>query len=119
MNLTFFVGPQLIGTIMLLAGLVMKYYPPKNINGLYGYRTPRSMANQRNWDEANKYSAVLMIKLGAAGIALGVLLLLLLPAAIMPLISAGATLISLIAIVATLLVATERHLKNLSGADAL
>ena len=104
---------------MLLAGLLMKYYPPKSINGLYGYRTARSMENQRNWDEGNKFSAILMIKLGAAAIVLGVLLLLLLPSAIMPPVSAGATLISLIAIVVILLVGTERHLKNLPVTDEL
>lgn len=42
----------------------MLRFPPKKINGLYGYRTSNSMMNQRNWDFAQIYSAKEMIKLG-------------------------------------------------------
>jgi len=118
MDATLFVGPQVAGVVILLAGLAMKYYPPKTINGMYGYRTPRSMLNQRNWDEGNKYAANLMIKLSAAAIVVGVLLVLFLPAKLV-FISAAVTVVSLIALVITLLTATERHLKNLPDADAL
>lgn len=36
--------------------LVLLFFPPKKINALYGYRTPRSMKNQSTWDFAQKYA---------------------------------------------------------------
>ena len=51
------IGPQLIGFILLVIGLLQVYFPPKKINPLYGYRTSSSMKNQQTWDEANRYSA--------------------------------------------------------------
>ncbi len=49
------IGPPLI----ILSYLFMRF-PPKKINAIYGYRTPRSMRNQEAWDFANKYSSELM-----------------------------------------------------------
>ena len=68
------VGPHLIGVIFLLAGLIQKRFPPKHINGLYGYRMPSAMKNQQTWDEANGFSARYMIKLGLIMIAIGIVL---------------------------------------------
>ncbi|QJD96508.1 SdpI family protein [Mucilaginibacter robiniae] len=68
------VGPQLIGFIILLAGLIQKRFPPKTINGLYGYRTASSMRNSQSWNEANRYSAQLMIKAGGITLASGLLI---------------------------------------------
>ncbi|PTQ99970.1 SdpI/YhfL family protein [Mucilaginibacter yixingensis] len=59
----FIYGPQLVGVILIIAGLILKKYPPKKINGLYGYRTYRSKSSQRNWDEGNRYSAILMVRI--------------------------------------------------------
>ena len=36
-------------------------FPPKSINSLYGYRTKRSMADESQWREGNRFSALLMI----------------------------------------------------------
>ncbi len=36
--------------------------PPKKINGIYGYRTPRSMKNQEAWDLANRTWAKTLFK---------------------------------------------------------
>lgn len=58
------VVPLLCGGIFILAGLVMSAFPPKKINGLYGYRTPSSMKNQERWDFAQKYSAKELTKAG-------------------------------------------------------
>jgi len=58
-NITFFGG-----LILILAGLIMYKFPPKNINSLYGYRTSRSMENQKKWDFAQNYSTKEMMKLG-------------------------------------------------------
>ncbi|MFF2912422.1 SdpI family protein [Paenibacillus sp. NPDC057934] len=53
-----------MGLIIYGARLTVKKKPPKKINSLYGYRTKRSMKNQLLWDEANRYSAELMIRYG-------------------------------------------------------
>lgn len=70
-------GPQIVGLIMALVGLIMHKFPPKKINSLYGYRTNSSMKNQQTWDEANRYSAKLMMWIGfilsIAGVAITLL----------------------------------------------
>jgi uncharacterized membrane protein len=48
---------------MFLLAMVLKQYPPKNINHLYGYRTKRSMKNQIVWDAANKFSANVFLRI--------------------------------------------------------
>jgi uncharacterized membrane protein len=47
-------------------------YPPKKINGLYGYRTTRSCKSQEAWDFAQRYSAKLMTILGLAALIVAV-----------------------------------------------
>lgn len=49
------------GGLLLGASLLMKIWPPRKINPFYGYRTPRSMKNQFAWDDANKFSADLLM----------------------------------------------------------
>lgn len=60
----FLLAPLLIALIFMLIGILMLVFPPKKINGLYGYRTSASMKSQERWDFAQKYSAKEMIKLG-------------------------------------------------------
>lgn len=60
-----------VGIIFVIIGVVMKWRPPRRINGVYGYRTNRSMKNQRLWDEANRYSAMWMIYIGVFFIVIG------------------------------------------------
>ena len=50
--------------IFIVMGYFMSKNPPKEINGLYGYRTPRSMKNQKIWDYSQVYSAKVMMKYG-------------------------------------------------------
>jgi uncharacterized membrane protein len=52
----FFLGP-----LILLIALITKFFPPKKINHLYGYRTSRSMKSQKAWDCANAYAANVMV----------------------------------------------------------
>ena len=54
----------LVGTIYILAALISHFFPPKKINHLYGYRTVNSMKNQEQWDFAQKYSTIQMVKAG-------------------------------------------------------
>jgi uncharacterized membrane protein len=68
------IGPQLIGLIFLIMGLIQKRFPPKRINSLYGYRMPSAIKNQQTWDEANHFLAVYMIKLGLVMIVMGFVL---------------------------------------------
>ncbi|WP_198517107.1 SdpI family protein [Tenacibaculum sp. SZ-18] len=44
-----------VNGLLFLLSIVFYYNPPKKINGLYGYRTPRTMANQDIWDFANGF----------------------------------------------------------------
>jgi uncharacterized membrane protein len=55
---------SLLGFIFIGAGLMLFCFPPKKINGIYGYRTPSSMKNEKNWAIANKYSSKLLIGFG-------------------------------------------------------
>jgi len=53
-----------VGILFILAGAILYVFPPKKINGLYGYRTGSSMENQQKWDFAQKYSAKIMMLTG-------------------------------------------------------
>ena len=54
-------------------GLVMYYYPPKNINDLYGYRTGSSKKSQDRWDFAQRFCAVQAMKIATLMIVLSLL----------------------------------------------
>lgn len=45
----------MIPLMMLGFGIRFEKNPPKNINGLYGYRTSMSMKNQDTWNFAHQY----------------------------------------------------------------
>jgi len=53
-----------VGLIFIVMGIFMYLFPPKKINGLYGYRTATSMESQEKWDFAQKYSAKTMAFIG-------------------------------------------------------
>lgn len=48
---------------MWLLSYLFKRYPPKSINHLYGYRTPRSMVNADTWKFANDFATRFMYRL--------------------------------------------------------
>ncbi|MBX2965183.1 MAG: SdpI family protein [Cyclobacteriaceae bacterium] len=50
-----------LGPLILVVAFLFKRFPPKKINHLYGYRTPRSMKSQEAWDLANAYSSNLLL----------------------------------------------------------
>ncbi|WP_053990810.1 SdpI family protein [Mangrovimonas sp. TPBH4] len=60
-----FLIPASSGAIFILVGLIMLKFPPKTINGIYGYRTGRSMKNQERWDFAQVYAAKILMIAGA------------------------------------------------------
>ena len=63
-NNPLFLIPTLTGFIFIIAGFIQYKFPPKSINAFYGYRTNKSMKNQKSWDFAQLYSSKLMMKLG-------------------------------------------------------
>jgi uncharacterized membrane protein len=54
----------LVGLLFIGSGLILFWFPPKKINGIYGYRTPKSMENEKNWVVANEYSSKLLVVFG-------------------------------------------------------
>jgi len=64
----------LIGPVLLLGALCLRYFPPAKINRIYGYRTRRSMASQEAWDFSNRYSANCLLIGGIATVLLQVIL---------------------------------------------
>lgn len=42
-----------VNGLLFLVSLVFHFFPPKKINGLYGYRTHRTMQSKEAWDLAN------------------------------------------------------------------
>jgi len=54
----------LIPVLMFLVGRMMLKHPPKRINGIYGYRTSRSMKNMETWNFAHEVCGKLWQKTG-------------------------------------------------------
>lgn len=67
------------GLLLILLGVAYSTYPPKKINHIYGYRTKRTMANQKVWDYANKIGARMITQVGFLSTALGVIVFWLYP----------------------------------------
>lgn len=59
-----FICNLLIPIVMLTCGLLMYKKPPKEINGIIGYRTTMSRKNKDTWAFAHDYCGKLWIKLG-------------------------------------------------------
>ncbi len=53
----------LLGPLLLLIALLYFCFPPKRINWFYGYRTSRSMRSQQAWDDSNRYSSRLLLRI--------------------------------------------------------
>ena len=60
----FFTTAFPVGLIFWLGGQYFVKHPPKKINPLMGYRTPRSMKNEESWNFAQVYSSELFKKYG-------------------------------------------------------
>jgi uncharacterized membrane protein len=59
-----FVCNVFIPVLMIGFGRMMWKHPPKNINGIIGYRTTRSMKNMDTWKFAHEYCGHLWWKAG-------------------------------------------------------
>ncbi len=52
------------GVLYIIMGVVLYYFPSKNVSYLYGYRSGNSMSSQERWAFSQKYSAKVMMCLG-------------------------------------------------------
>ena len=73
-----FVGDLLIPLLMLVFGWMLLKKPPKQINGIYGYRTARSMKNMDTWKFAHAYCGKLWCKIGGVMFPISMILMLVL-----------------------------------------
>jgi uncharacterized membrane protein len=55
---------MLLPYIYVILGIIFWIKPPKKMNSICGYRTPRAMQTQETWDFANKYSGMLLLVIG-------------------------------------------------------
>ena len=66
--MVFFIGMficnLLMPLLMIIAGYMMYKHPPKEINGVIGYRTTRSRKNIDTWKFAHDYCGRLWFKAG-------------------------------------------------------
>ena len=113
-------GPLVLGLLYLIIGAIQYRFPPKKINNWYGYRTSTSQKNQETWDEANRYSAKYMIKIGVIVIVIGFITTAILNNLVMSLKPKEALVIFVFMLGGMLppilmIVATERHLNKLFG----
>jgi len=107
----------MVGVILLLLGCIFHYYPPKYINKWYGYRMPSAQKSQATWDEANRYSAICMLKSGMALLIVGLLITFILKEVNIPArLKEGLTALFLIASgpipCLFIIVSTENHLEK-------
>lgn len=65
-TITLFCCGLIVPLTMLLFGVLMLRRPPKEIGGLFGYRTRRSMKNQQTWDFAHHLCGKIWTVVGAA-----------------------------------------------------
>ncbi|MDE7435846.1 MAG: SdpI family protein [Lachnospiraceae bacterium] len=59
-----FVCNLLIPLLMAVIGLISEKHAVRDINGIIGYRTSRSMKNQETWDFAQHYMGKVWKKVG-------------------------------------------------------
>lgn len=84
------------GMLLLLLGVIYATYPPKKINQFYGYRTRRTMANQKVWDYANIIGARMIIRIGFLATAFGIIVYWIYPDEIAIIAQAGVIVVGLI-----------------------
>ncbi len=68
-----FVCNLMIPLVLIVAGRMMWKHCPQKINGVYGYRTSRSMKNMDTWKFAHDYCGRLWWKIGIIMLILTVL----------------------------------------------
>ncbi len=72
MSTLYIITVIIIPVTLIPLGLVLWRHPPR-INGLYGYRTRRSMRSTEMWREAQPYAGRMLALAGMTGLALAAL----------------------------------------------
>ena len=57
MSIFFYIVGSLLAAAPLIAGIILKIRPPKNINGIYGFRTKLSASSKEAWVYSQKICA--------------------------------------------------------------
>ncbi len=109
-ELTFTITTFTAGLCFVIVGAIFLKYPPKKINPFVGYRTRLSMRNQQTWDEGNRYSNKLMMRLGAALVLAGIVFYFI---PLDPMAGTIAGVLTVVAAAVLLLYLTEKHLRSL------
>lgn len=65
----------LLTATMILFGLLFLKKPPREINGLFGYRTRMSSINDETWYFAHQYAGAVWIRTGVAVLAASLLVI--------------------------------------------
>ena len=58
----------LMPAVMIFLGWYMEKHPPKKINHVFGYRTPRSKKSQAAWDFAQKHCGRFWLRAGVVSL---------------------------------------------------
>lgn len=66
MTMFFWITDLLAPVTLIVMGLIYKFRPPKEINRISGYRTPKSIRSQTTWDYAQRRIADTFPPLGFA-----------------------------------------------------
>ena len=64
----------LIPVIQVIAGWMMRYQTPKQINNWIGYRTTNAMKNADTWKLANQYCGKLWLMIGTVSLILSAII---------------------------------------------
>ena len=67
----------LIPLLVIIIGLLMYKYPPQKPNWFVGYRSRKSMKNEKIWKEANQYCGKIWMLMGLIMVFVSILLFLL------------------------------------------
>jgi hypothetical protein len=101
-----------LGPLILAIAIYFRVYPPEHVNSNYGYRTPTSMQSQAAWDEAQRYSANIMLIVAVALITYQIISCFIMR----PVLSVATSLALLLLFVFATIPLTESHLKEKFGA---
>ncbi|MBE6050474.1 MAG: SdpI family protein [Clostridium sp.] len=63
-NIWLLICTLIVPITLLIVGSCFVKHIPKNINGIVGYRTSRSMKNKDTWKFAHEYCGKLWVKFG-------------------------------------------------------
>ena len=102
-------GILIIGFLQLYFANYFKNNQPKNFNHFYGYRLNSAMKNQDTWQEANKFSADLLVKIAGLYLIFGVICFILIGGKLAFIVANSFFIVEVIA----LIFLTERHLKKI------